>query len=265
MNTLIFDLDDTLLWDKKSVEESIRAAALEGEAYGADATSLVHSVRTWAPKLYAELESYTFTQNIGINPFEGLWGAFGDIHDRRFRLMGSLIKDYQTSVWKMALIDQNIQNEDLAGYLAERFVFHRRHLPFVYADTFEVLEELSSRYQLVLLTNGAPSLQHIKLQMTPQLVPYFSHILISGAFGRGKPDPSIFEHALTLADCSKEKALMIGDNLYTDILGSNRAGISNIWINRENKPADIEVPASIQTADLWETAHAADTFFKNNK
>lgn len=263
MNTLIFDLDDTLLWDKKSVEESIRAAAMESTAYGADAKTLVQSVRKWAPKLYAELESYTFTQDIGINPFEGLWGSFGDIHDHRFRLMGTLIKDYQTAVWKGALNDQDIQNEDLAGHLAERFVFHRRHLPYVYADTFEVLEELSSRYQLVLLTNGAPSLQHIKLQMTPQLVPYFSHIIISGAFGKGKPDDSIFQYALTLSGIEKENALMIGDNLYTDILGSNRTGISNIWINRENKPADSEVPATMQTADLWETVHAADTFFKN--
>ncbi|MCG2953054.1 HAD-IA family hydrolase, partial [Escherichia coli] len=75
-----------------------------------------------------------------------------------------------------------------------------------------------------LLTNGSPQLQNIKLEITPEIVPYFDEIVISGAFGRGKPDPSIFDHALSLLNLSKDEVIMVGDNLMTDILGASRAG-----------------------------------------
>ena len=93
---------------------------------------------------------------------------------------------------------------------------------------------LKVKYKLVLLTNGSPSLQQTKLEITPEIAPYFDHIIISGAFGKGKPDPSIFHHALAQCDVTAEEALMVGDNLMTDILGASRVGIPSVWINREN-------------------------------
>lgn len=87
-----------------------------------------------------------------------------------------------------------------------------------------------------MLTNGSPDLQNTKLTITPpELKNYFDHIIISGDFGKGKPDPSIFEHVLEVANVEKEHAIMVGDNLMTDILGANRTGIKSVWINRENK------------------------------
>jgi putative hydrolase of the HAD superfamily len=36
---------------------------------------------------------------------------------------------------------------------------------------------------------------------------------------------------------------MVGDNLNTDILGSSRVGMRNVWINRENNvPNDVVTP-----------------------
>ena len=92
------------------------------------------------------------------------------------------------------------------------------------------------------MTNGSPDLQNTKLDITPELVPYFDQIVISGAFGKGKPDPSIFEHALSLLEIDKEEALMVGDNLMTDILGATRAGIKSVWINRHDKERNEVVP-----------------------
>lgn len=86
---------------------------------------------------------------------------------------------------------------------------------------------------MLLLTNGSPHLQNTKLSITPEISPYFDHIVISGDFGRGKPDPSIFEHAVSLIGVDKSECIMVGDNLMTDILGANRAGIKSVWINRE--------------------------------
>ena len=58
----------------------------------------------------------------------------------------------------------------------------------------------------------------------------------------GKPDPSIFEHALSLLNIEKEQALMVGDNLMTDILGAKRAGIKSVWINRHDKERNEVIP-----------------------
>lgn len=86
-----------------------------------------------------------------------------------------------------------------------------------------------------MLTNGDPSLQKEKLAGVPELAPYFNEIVISGEFGKGKPDPSIFEHCLSLLGMTKDDAVMVGDNLNTDILGASRAGIQTVWVNRKGK------------------------------
>jgi 5'-nucleotidase len=46
----------------------------------------------------------------------------------------------------------------------------------------------------------------------------------------GKPSPLMFKVALERADCRKEEAVMIGDQVDTDLLGAKRAGIDYILV-----------------------------------
>ncbi|WP_240375505.1 HAD family hydrolase [Bacillus piscicola] len=251
IKAILFDLDDTLLWDKKSVKESFRATCLEAEERtGINHHTFEKTVREKARELYSSYDVFPFTKKIGINPFEGLWGDFTDEINIGFRRMHAVIYDYQKNSWTNALEHHGVYDQELGKSLASRFRYHRRRLPFLYEDTFDVLAKLKENYQLLLLTNGAPSLQHEKLKMTPQLVPYFHYIVISGAFGIGKPDTSIFEHSLRLLDVNKEEAIMIGDNLKTDILGSNRTGIKNIWINRDDQNPQTDISYTKQASSL---------------
>ena len=65
----------------------------------------------------------------------------------------------------------------------------------------------------------------------------------SGAFGIGKPDASIFQHVLAESGVTADEAMMVGDNLMTDILGASRVGMRSVWINREKKlPSEEVVP-----------------------
>ncbi|WP_249712860.1 HAD family hydrolase, partial [Bacillus cereus] len=80
-----------------------------------------------------------------------------------------------------------------------------------------------------------------KLAGVPELAPYFNEIVISGAFGKGKPDGSIFEHCFGLLNLKIEDAIMVGDNLNTDILGAKRAGITTVWVNRTQKKNDTDI------------------------
>ena len=79
IKAILFDLDDTLLWDQKSVKEAFSATCLvAAEKYDIDSEELENAVREEARLLYSSYETYPFTQMIGINPFEGLWGNFLD-------------------------------------------------------------------------------------------------------------------------------------------------------------------------------------------
>ncbi|MDL4840947.1 HAD family hydrolase [Aquibacillus rhizosphaerae] len=242
IKTIIFDLDDTLLWDKKSVKKAfIATCKLAEKKYGINPELLENAVREQASKLYASYETYSFTQMIGINPFEGLWGNFLD-DEENFRKMSEIVPAYRVESWTKGLQALGINDEEFGYELAEQFPIQRKKHPYVYEETFDVLDQLKNNYHLLLLTNGSPDLQQTKLKITSELKDYFDQIIISGDFGRGKPDPTIFNHALHTIQSDKEEAIMVGDNLMTDILGSNRAGIKNVWINRENKQPNDVVP-----------------------
>lgn len=242
VKAVFFDLDDTLLWDQKSVKEAFVATCkVAQEKYGVDLEEFEEAVRKEARELYASYETYEFTQMIGINPFEGLWGNFGDDHDE-FRKMAAIVPTYRKEAWTRGLKALGIDDEAFGAELAERFPAERRKSPFVYEETFKVLDELKGKYKLLMLTNGSPELQNTKLTITPELVPYFDEIIISGAFGRGKPDPTIFEYALEKMGLKNDEVIMVGDNLMTDILGASRTGIKSVWINRHNKERNEVVP-----------------------
>ncbi|WP_407269397.1 HAD family hydrolase [Radiobacillus sp. PE A8.2] len=248
IKAVFFDLDDTLLWDEKSVQAAFSTTCkLAQERYQVDPAKLESAVREQARELYSSYSFYPFTQQIGINPFEGLWGDFLDDDDDNFREMSEVVPTYRKDAWTNGLQAVGIDDEDFGQELAERFPQERRKHPFLYEESFHVLEQLVDQYKLLLLTNGSPSLQKTKLALTPELDPYFEHIVISGAFGIGKPDKSIFEHALKLVSLSPDEVLMVGDNLMTDILGASRAGIKSVWVNKNNKPqSEVEPTYEIQ-------------------
>src|SRR5699024_3272590 len=104
------------------------------------------------------------------------------------------------------------------------------------------LNALQRKHKLILLQIVSTDLQRTKLSLSPELKPYFDNIIISGDFGSGKPDPKIFEYALEQQSLTKEDAIMIGDNLLTDILGASKLGMHSIWINHDDKEAKAAQP-----------------------
>lgn len=58
---------------------------------------------------------------------------------------------------------------------------------------------------------------------------------IFGLANAGKPRLKGFNMALKLIDIPKEQILMIGDQIFTDVLGANRFGIKSIYLYPRNK------------------------------
>ncbi|MEV5028222.1 HAD family hydrolase [Paenibacillus sp. LPE1-1-1.1] len=239
---VLFDLDDTLLWDDRSVKEAFEATCqAAAAATGVDPDALEEAVRREARALYESYETFPFTKMIGINPFEGLWAPFREGEQEEFRKLENLAPGYRKAAWTQGLKALGVDNEELGAVLAEQFPAERRSRPIVYEETFRVLDALKGKYKLLLLTNGSPDLQREKLAGVPELLPYFDHIIISGEFGQGKPAAAIFKHALERLGIETEHGIMVGDKLTTDILGANTIGMTSVWINRHGAVRNDEI------------------------
>ncbi len=97
--------------------------------------------------------------------------------------------------------------------------------------TKEVLRSLKDAgYQLILLSNWDHSARG--LLDTLGLTTYFDHLIISSEHRIEKPDERIFRKLLTLVTCEPNEVLYIGDNYYDDVVGSRKAGIQSVLLNR---------------------------------
>lgn len=243
LKAIMFDLDDTLLWDAKSVSKAFEATCKKAlEKYNIDPKQLEKQVRKSATELYPTFETYDFVSNIGIGVFEGMWGEFLD-EGEDFAKLREVVPEYRKRAWFKGLQALDIEDEGLAAELAVIFPEERKKHIYLYEETLDVLHELKGNYKLLMLTNGSPHLQHTKLSLSPELAPYFDHIVISGEFGAGKPSTDLFTYALSLLEgVDKSETIMIGDNPLTDILGASKFGIDSIWINHHRKEVQEVIP-----------------------
>lgn len=110
----------------------------------------------------------------------------------------------------------------------------------LFENTFDVLDYLSDKYTLHIITNGFSVTQEKKLK-NANLHNYFKTVTNSEMAGVKKPNGIIFEYALSLAKANKQEALMIGDCIEADVMGAKNVGMEAIWFNpnQESCPANI--------------------------
>lgn len=123
----------------------------------------------------------------------------------------------------------------------------------------EAVISLSRKYNLYLASNGTASVQHGRLT-SAGLYPYFREVFISQEIGYNKPSKEYFDACfMRIPGFCREKAMMVGDSLTSDILGGIRAGISTCWVNpshaprRKNIVPDYEIESLSQLEGLLET------------
>ena len=117
---------------------------------------------------------------------------------------------------------------------------------------------LFGKYRLFLASNGTASVQ--KGRMTSaDLYPYFEQAFVSQEIGYNKPAKEYFDACFArIPGFEKEKCLMVGDSLTSDILGGIRAGIRTVWVNPKGKTApegmkpDYEIKALAELPELLE-------------
>ena len=122
----------------------------------------------------------------------------------------------------------------------------------------EALESLHKKYRLFLASNGTASVQ--KGRMTSaNLYRFFERVFVSQEIGHNKPSVAYFEACFAqIPGFQKEKALMVGDSLTSDIQGGIHAGIRTVWGNPEHRNSgpiqpDYEIECLSQLEALLET------------
>lgn len=91
-----------------------------------------------------------------------------------------------------------------------------------------LLKALRGQVKIGAVTNGCSQDQRDKLEFF-DLLP-LDTVAISAEVGAVKPDPRIFQYALT--ELGVSKATMIGDSWEQDVVGATGSGMNAIWLNR---------------------------------
>jgi HAD superfamily hydrolase (TIGR01509 family) len=107
-------------------------------------------------------------------------------------------------------------------------------------DAHEVIVELVQRgYRLGLISNATSREMPHELEQLG-LSPYFETVVLSGTFGRRKPDISIFLEAVRRMGVSASRSAYVGDKPTRDITGPREAGFALTIIFKEPgaAPAD---------------------------
>ncbi len=228
---LLFDLDDTLMVEESAAAAAFEAAAgLAAERCHVDPEALASGARSRARELWYAAPTHGYCMRVGISSWEGLWCRFeGKGADVRTLREWSPI--YRREAWRLALADQGVDDAGLAEELAERFPAERRARHEVFAEVPGALCRLAESHSMALVTNGAACLQREKLAASG-LSEHFETVVVSADLGVAKPDPSVFEHALSELGSCKDLAVMVGDSVPKDVEGALSAGLGAVWVNR---------------------------------
>ena len=106
-----------------------------------------------------------------------------------------------------------------------------------------LIKELKHSHKIVIATNG-PHQTAIEKVKKANLYKHVNYVISSDEAGFSKPMPEFFQYLdKKVNNYDKETTLIIGDNLSTDILGGTRHGIDTCWFNpKEKEQSDTITP-----------------------
>lgn len=111
-----------------------------------------------------------------------------------------------------------------------------------------------NNYTVCITTNGVSRTQYRRIDECG-LKDYFDYVFVSEDAGHQKPEKEYFEYAMAnSAEKDKDKILVIGDSLSSDILGGINFGVDTCWFNAKGKKASIkptyEITNIMQICDI---------------
>ena len=221
---LFFDLDDTI-W-----------------AFSANARDTFEEMYH-VHHLYNHFDSFEHFYSLYKKRNEELWAEYA---------RGEVTKDElnrQRFLYPLAAV--GYPDEELAKRYSTDFLntIHTKSKLMPHAK--EVLDYLSPKYNLYILSNGFRELQSRKMQ-SAGVDKYFKKIILSEDLGVLKPSLQLFHFALSATQSELNQSLMIGDSWSADIVGAKGAGMDHVFYSGGNKEEELPFSPTYHIKSLKE-------------
>ncbi len=99
-----------------------------------------------------------------------------------------------------------------------------------YEGVLDMLENLSKKYSLGVITNGNADVNKIGIGH------FFDFSLSSERAGVSKPHEDIFHQAMEMSEYELHETVYVGDDPVRDVLGAQQVGMKAIWYNPTLEP-----------------------------
>lgn len=210
ITTVIFDMYETLVQNQLETGKDSFAKTIEQQGLNTTADEL------WEHWLPAD-EEFRNTRVEPNRPFQSYFGAWKGGFERSFSIL-------------------NLEGDAQAA--TEQFFrdLSRRN---PYPETDEALAEVQKRWRMALLSNADDGFLLPNLEL---LEAGFETVLSSEQAQIYKPRPELFQLMLERLGVSPGETAYVGDRQLEDVFGATQAGMHPVWINRDNRPLDPNLP-----------------------
>ena len=193
-------------------------------------------------------------EEIGVSPTEEMIQRYAIINDGWWKrlelglitkaelLVGRFIDLF--SEYGIVCPDVELFRQHYQQYLGSVFAYVENSL--------EICQMLQGKCRQFVVTNGVTATQMNKLKLSG-FYDILENIFISEQIGAPKPQRAFFDKVLeTIPEVNKNRILIVGDSLSSDMRGGNNAGIDTCWYSPHNEINTTEVVTTFDIKCLKE-------------
>jgi HAD superfamily hydrolase (TIGR01509 family) len=210
IDTVLFDLDDTLHDDTTAYRTAARSVAgAIARTHGVDAGALASAYDRAAMGFWSSLTTAS---------------------------LANTIEDERERMWHEALRTVGVDDRELARTAAAGYVAARAGILTLSPGALDLLIVLRERgCKLGLVTNGFASTHHDKIDRLG-LRDRMDAFFLADEVGMVKPDPALFAHACRVLGSEAARTAMVGDRYDRDIRGAHELGMFTVLIDVHRTP-----------------------------
>ena len=189
----------------------------------------------------------------GIDPTEEMIAKYSEINDNCWKMLerGEISKS-ELRVARFEKFCRYYEFQVDVPRLALDYTDALSTKGFLISGALEICRTLSAHCKLYIITNGIATVQRGRFEPSP-LRGFLQDLFISEEIGAEKPSPAYFDTVATrIPGFDRQKALVVGDSLSSDMRGGVNAGIDTCWFNPKKKAAPKDLPITYEICTLEE-------------